>query len=223
MDLGVLSLAFSAGLVTFLSPCAYAMLPAYIGYQLSLSERQRDSPLISMLRGILSGGAVSLGFILVFSVMGALVSAIGVQIGPYLPLVGTGVGILLMILGVLWLTNVKLSFSVSAKVSLRRGYCSLFLFGIAYALASAACAFPVFLMVVFSAVSSGGFLSGVVTFLAYSLGMTSLMVPLAVGVSLSKNLMTLKLGKVLPYIQKVGALILISAGLYLIYLQGWIS
>lgn len=98
----------------------------------------------------------------------------------------------------------------------------IFLFGVGYATASAACAFPVFLMVVFAAMSSGGFLSDVLIFLMYSLGMVVLMVSMAMAVAASKNLVLHRFGRIVPYVRKVGAVILILAGIYLIYLQGWI-
>jgi cytochrome c biogenesis protein CcdA len=77
-------------------------------------------------------------------------------------------------------------------------------------------------MVVFAAVESGGLLSGLLVFLAYSLGMMAVMVPLAMAVSMSKGLMARRFEKAVPYVQKIGAAILIIAGAYLIYHQSWI-
>lgn len=220
VDLALLSLAFGAGLVTFFNPCAYAMLPAYVAYYLG---RHGAGPLSEgILKGAGAGAAVSLGFVAVFLAMGTLVSLAGAQIGPFLPWAAITIGAILIALGFLWLAGVRLSFSISPPAPLKGGPLSFFIFGVGYAIASAACALPVFLMVVFAAVSSGGLLSGLLIFLAYSLGMVVLMVPLAMAVAASKDLALRRFERVVPYVRKIGAAILIIAGAYLIYLQSWI-
>jgi cytochrome c biogenesis protein CcdA len=221
MDYTLLSLAFGAGLVTFFNPCGYAMLPAYLAYHLSRQKRG-TSAIESLVNGAGVGTMVSLGFISVFLATGALVSLVVAQINPYLPWVAVATGGVLIVLGILWLANIKPWFFVSLRAPLTGGYLSFFIFGVGYATASTACAFPVFLMVVFAAVESGGLLSGLLVFLAYSLGMMAVMVPLAMAVSMSKGLMARRFEKAVPYVQKIGAAILIIAGAYLIYHQSWI-
>ena len=222
VDPALLSLAFSAGLITFFNPCAYAMLPAYVAYHFSQRGRETTSISRSLIKGAGTGAAVSLGFISVFLAIGTLVSFAGAQIKPYLPWASVVIGGILIALGILWLANVRLSFFVSPRAPLKGGYLHFFIFGVGYAAASVACALPVFLMVVFAAVSSGGLLSGLLIFLAYSLGMVVVMIPLAMAVSASKDLTLLRFERVMPYVQKIGAVILIIAGVYLIYIQSWI-
>lgn len=223
VDPALLSLAFSAGLLTFFNPCAYAMLPAYIAYHFGQRGRKETSITRSLIKGAGTGAAVSLGFITVFLAIGTLVSLAGSQIKPYLPWASIVIGGILIALGILWLANVRLSFFfVSPRAPLKGGYFYFFIFGIGYATASVACALPVFLMVVFTAVSSGGLLSGLLIFLSYSLGMVVVMIPLAITVSATKNLTMLRFERVMPYVQKIGAVILIIAGVYLIYTQSWI-
>lgn len=110
----------------------------------------------SLVKGVGVGGVVSLGFVSAFLTLGALVSLAGAGIGPYLPWAAIVIGVILIALGILWLADIKLSFFISPRAPLKEGMLSFFIFGIGYAIASAACAFPVFLMVVFVAVSSGG-------------------------------------------------------------------
>jgi len=222
VDPALLSLAFSAGLLTFFNPCAYAMLPAYVAYQFSRRGGASTSITQSLIKGVGIGAAVSLGFITVFLAIGALVSLAGAQIKPYLPWASIVIGGIIIVMGILWLANVRLSFFVSTRAPLKGGYHHFFIFGVGYAAASVACALPVFLMVVFTALSSGGLLSGLLIFLAYSLGMVVVMIPLAVTVSVSKNLALLRFERVMPYVQKISAVILIIAGVYLIYTQSWV-
>ncbi|MCS7131866.1 MAG: sulfite exporter TauE/SafE family protein [Hadesarchaea archaeon] len=220
VDLALIPLAFSAGLVTFFNPCAYAMLPAYVAYHLSRPEAGRAGKAIA--RGLWAGVAVSLGFIAVFLAAGALVSLAGTQIGPFLPWATIAIGGILIVLGSLWLAGARLSFPVSPPAPLRGGPLSFFIFGVGYAIASAACALPVFLMVVLTAIGSGGLSSGLLIFLVYSLGMVAPMVPLAMAVSASKSFASHRFERMTPYLRKAGAAILIIAGVYLIYFQGTI-
>jgi len=223
VDPALLSLAFSAGFLTFFNPCAYAMLPAYIAYQFSQRGSEAATITRSLIKGAGTGAAVSLGFITVFIAIGTLVSLAGAQIKPYLPWASIVIGGIIIALGILWLANIRLSFFfVSPRAPLKGGYFHFFIFGVGYATASVACALPVFLMVVFTALSSGGLLSGLMIFLAYSLGMVVVMIPLAITISATKNLTLLRFERVVPYVQKIGAVILIIAGVYLIYTQSWI-
>lgn len=222
VDPVLLSSAFAAGLVTFFNPCAYAMLPAYISYQFSRGGKIAQSAGWNILRGAGTGLAVSLGFVFVFLALGEIVSFTGIQVSQYLPWGTVVIGMALILLGVLWLANVKMSVSISPRVPKSGGLFSFFIFGAGYAVASAACALPVFLMVVSTAVSSGGFLSGLVIFLAYSLGMIVVMVPTAIAVSASKNLALNRFESVMSNTQKIGAIIMVLAGIYLIYTQKWV-
>lgn len=218
MNLGLLSLAFSAGVVTFFNPCAYAMLPAYISYH--FIRRSKPSSLTkNLLWGVSVGGAVSLGFMAVFLAVGGIVSLVGAQIGPYLPWAAIVVGVALVVLGAFWLMGIRPSLAISPKISLSDGKLPFFGFGVGYAVASMACALPVFLMVMFAAVGSGGFLSGLLIFFIYSLGMVVVMIPLTIAVATSKNLVLRYFERAMPWIHKAGAVILVVAGLYLIFLQ----
>ncbi|MEM3421770.1 MAG: cytochrome c biogenesis protein CcdA [Candidatus Hadarchaeum sp.] len=178
------------------------MLPAYVAYH--FRRRGIISMRKSVAEGASVGAAVSFGFITVFLMTGTLVSLLGVQIGPYSPWAMIAVGEFLIALGLLWLAGVKLSLSVSLPAPLRGGLLSFFIFGVGYAIASTACALPVFLMVVFTAISSGELLSGLLIFLAYSLGMAVLMVPLTIAVSTSKNLILHRFERVIPQVRKIG-------------------
>ncbi len=219
VDFPLLSLAFGAGLITFFSPCAYAMLPAYITYHLSRRETKSGSVYRSYLEGAKVGGAMSLGFMLFLLAVGTIVSFAGVQIGQYLSHAAIVVGVILIVLGVLWLAKVRLSFLVSLRVPIRNGWLSFFAFGIAYAIGSATCALPVFLLVVFAAVISGGIISGLSIFLLYSLGMIVVMIPLSIAVSTSKDLILQRFERILPHVRKIGAVTMIIAGIYLISIQ----
>ncbi len=97
-----LALAFSAGALTTVNPCGFALLPAYIAYALQ-SEGEMTSEVerrawfavwIRAARGGLLGAPLTAGFLLVFSVVGATLVLGGhalVHLFPWLAmLVGAG-------------------------------------------------------------------------------------------------------------------------------------
>ena len=60
--------ALAAGMASAVNPCGFAMLPAYLGLYLGSNANQEQSlsPVRTMGRALLVGGAVSAGFILLF-------------------------------------------------------------------------------------------------------------------------------------------------------------
>ena len=46
MNLSLLVFAFTAGLISFFSPCAFPMLPAYISYYLGIGKEDEENRFI---------------------------------------------------------------------------------------------------------------------------------------------------------------------------------
>ena len=218
VDLALAGLAFSTGALSLFNPCSFAMLPAYISYYLGRSkEKGTKMSLRAGLEGAGFGVAATLGFFTIFAIVGVAVSSVGSGIKPYFPFLSAAVGVILIILGLVWLAGLPMPSLPSLKAPVKGTYFSFYLFGIAYAFAAIACVFPVFLMIVFEALSVGGFLSGLLIFLIYALGMGSMMIIVSVAVALSKDLLVKRFRAVVPYVERVSAVILMIAGAYLIY------
>ncbi|KXA93885.1 hypothetical protein AKJ40_01265 [candidate division MSBL1 archaeon SCGC-AAA259M10] len=214
----IISLAFSAGAASFLNPCSFALLPAYLSFFLGKDEK-RPNPenwTQSILKGLKYGLSATLGFAVVFLTIGFLVSLASVQIKPFLTPFTWLIGILLIILGFFWILNKPFLYlsSISGKIELQRT--SFFLFGAAYALSSLACVFPVFLMLIFSTIQTGAFISGVSVFIAFTLGMGFLMITVSIAMALSKEYLINQFRKVRKYITRISGGILILAGIYLL-------
>lgn len=94
-----------------------------------------------------------------------------------------------------------------------------FLFGLAYALASLSCTLPIFLVVVGSSLALEGAGIGLTMFLGYSLGMGAVLIALTVSAALFKGVVARWLRRVLPYIERASAALLVIAGGYLVYYQ----
>ena len=203
--------AFTAGFLALFSPCAFPLLPGYVSYYLGAR-----APLARALKG---GGVCALGVILVFVSIGVTVSYLGRLASRFIPAFEGIAGATLIFLGVAMLLGVKrLSFTVPVEASREEGFKGLFVYGVLYGLAGTGCSAPIFLSMVFYAMASGGLLEGVTVFTAYALGIALPLMAVTVLTAKAKRLLIEKMYRVMPMIQKIGGILLIIIGLYLIYI-----
>lgn len=217
--------AFGAGIVAAVNPCGFAMLPAYLSLYLGNQEAgyEKRSSLGRMLRALLIGSVVSLGFVLLFGLAGVIVAAGGSAILATMPWVGIAIGAGLILMGVWILAGKTLYTGFFERVAecvgdpkdiSVRGF---FLFGLAYGLASLSCTLPVFLAVMGGSLAVGSFASGAGRFASYGLGMTSVLIILTLALALFKSGVVNRLRSVVPYVQIISAILLVVAGGYIIY------
>lgn len=225
IGLGLPIIALLAGILSFFSPCAFPLLPAYIGYYLNLSKereggRGKKKPVTE---GLIKGVQPALGILVFYIFIGIFIILAGNTIKSYIPLFEPVVGVILIVLGVLMIAEIsifsKLSSRVTGKLSKLSGGArfDLFLYGIVYGAAAAGCTMPVFLSIILIAISTGGFLLGLSLFLLYVLGMMSLMMFITLLIALSADAFIKKLRNLTPYVEKAGGVLLIIAGVFIIY------
>ncbi len=169
----LLATAFTAGLVSTVNPCGFAMLPAYLGFFLGKGATTSQALRV--------GGIVSLGFLLVFGVAGAVVAAgvtILAQVVPWLAIV---VGVGLIGGGVYFLNGRYLMVRLPALRG-RKGSdaWSLFVFGVSYAVASLSCTIGAFLALVGVTFTQASFGGALLAFLVYGLGMSLVLVAVTI-------------------------------------------
>lgn len=223
MRLPDLAFAFSAGMLATINPCGFALLPAFIAYYLGTGEVGFDGQprLRRAVEGLTLGLLVTLGFLAVFVGVGAIISAGGRWLVRVVPGLAVAVGLILVLLGLWLLSGRSLYLNIAAPQPdlRRRGVRSLFLFGVAYAVASLGCTLPVFLLVVGSALTAGGLLPGLIQFISYAAGMGIVLMAVSIGAAAFKGAVVARLRLLLPYVTRLSALLLILAGGYLIYRQ----
>ncbi len=215
--------AFTAGVAAAFNPCGAAMFPAYVGYQLDTATVEQH-PIASGARGVIMGLAVTAGFLVVFGGVGLILALGGRLIGKFLPFLGLGVGIAIMALG-LWLiiSRRKIGIMAAGRVDLGggKGIRQVFLFGIAYAIASLSCALPIYLaavgIVIGQTLSAATFVDTVLASVTYGIGMGSILMAATLGVVFFKEIVQKGMRKIFPLIEPIGNLAMVGAGAYLIY------
>lgn len=222
--------AFGAGMVSAVNPCGFAMLPVYLTLYLGAEESQfrQKSVSLRLVKAFWVALVVTAGFALLFGVVGAIVSAGGAFLMGIMPWLAVVVGLGLFCLGAWMLLGNTLSshffLAAAGKISDPRKMSILgfFLFGVAFGATSLSCTLPIFLLVVGSSITAGDFSGGLLHFVSYIVGMGSVMLVLTLGIAVVKEGVVVgTLRKILPYVQKISALLLLVAGAYIVYY--WLS
>jgi cytochrome c-type biogenesis protein len=201
MDLGNLGLnpygiglSALAGLLSFLSPCVLALVPAYIsylgGHSVSADGTVVENRWITFSHGL----AFVFGFSLVFVLLGAAASALGVllyDVRTWLARIG---GIVVIIFGLHTMGVISIPFldydtrrEVQPNPTL--GYVSSALMGIFFSAGWAPCVGPVLGAVLTLALNSARVTEGIVLLTAYSIGLAVPFLLAALGIGRVAELM----------------------------------
>ena len=171
--------AFSAGLLSFISPCVLPLVPSYLSYITGLSvenlakveERERFKSAI-MVNAIL----FIAGFSTVFIAFGASASLIGQVLYEYQDIIRKIGGILIIIFGLYLLGILKLNILMTERrlvhfESRPVGYLGSFLIGTAFAAGWTPCVGPVLGTILAYASTTESMSGGVMLLSAYSFGL----------------------------------------------------
>jgi cytochrome c-type biogenesis protein len=204
---GALAFAASAGVATFFAPCAFPLLPGYVGYY--LSENDGDTGMLAP-AGAAAGGALS-----ALAVVALLVLAVGQPVKTALPVLEPIIGVGLIAFGIATLINrgPELRVPLPERPASVTGFG---VFGAVYAVAAAGCVVPLLFGVVTQALALPAHSSALVL-AVYALGVT---LPL-VGVTLLAGVgidSWRSLGAYSRRVQQVAAVVMIVAGGGQIYL-----
>ncbi|MDA0798966.1 MAG: cytochrome c biogenesis protein CcdA [Chloroflexi bacterium] len=220
-----LGFAFSAGMVSSVNPCGFAMLPAYLGLYLGDSGNDGDERGIAsrLQRAVLVGTTVTAGFVVMFAIVGVPIGLGARGIVSAFPWVGLSIGVLLAIVGTYILSGGNLYNNFAMRLSARMGNANnnsirgYFTFGLAYGTASLSCTLPIFLAVIGGTFTADTFLDTLLQFLLYGFGMGTVILLLTVGMAVARGAMVGSLRRVLPYVGTISAVMLLVSGAFIVY------
>lgn len=221
-----LAFPFSLGLVAAFNPCGFAMLPVYVSFFLGSKEgEQQTSSLRNFTRALTVSAVLTAGFIAVFGAFGLVTSSLLSRgsILKYTPYITVALGVLLVPLAVAMLFGYELKFSTPRiqRGGESKGLVSMFLFGVSYATVSLGCTVGLFISSVANVFTRSSFLDGLAVFIAYALGMGSVIATLTIALALSKNSVAKNMRKMLPWVNRISAVLMLLAGLYLAIFGYW--
>lgn len=217
MDFLVFS--FLQGLMAFLAPCAVAMLPAYIMAYISRGSATPSTG-EKLKRGIKLAAFSILGILIIYGAASLMISLAGQLLKDYMKYVTLFMGVGLLILALLMFFGKQISFSLNFnEPNTQNEAKEAFYFGLAYAIGALGCLFPLFLVVTTQALAAENALLGVTYILAYFLGISSMMILVISLATFAKEFLVKNLRRVLPYMERLTAIMLFIAGLYIINYQ----
>ena len=214
-----IGLAFIAGLASFLSPCVFSLVPAYLGYLGGRSAAAAQSSGSIRWTTFSHGLAFVAGFSMVFILLGVATSALGsllYDMSTWLARIG---GVVVIIFGI-HLTGLYripfLEYDLRPQTVPDRkwGYLSSGLMGVFFSAGWAPCVGPILGAILTISLSGGSIAKGVQLLAAYSAGMAIPFLIAATQISLVTNLIR-RHGKLMHYIEVAMGVILILVGILL--------
>lgn len=214
---GPFALAITAGMVATVNPCGFALLPAYLGAFVGLQDRPNRLGAVG--RALAVATVVTAGFVTVFGLLGIVFSGVLEEVQQYAPWFTIVLGIVVVGLGVYLLSGRELVLSLP---KLDRGgkdgtLPSMYVFGISYAVASLSCAIAPFLVVTSSASNADNFVSRVLTFALYGVGMGLVIGVLTVALAMARSSVVARFRELMPAVNRVAGALMIVTGAYVAY------
>ena len=213
--LGLL-VAFSAGLLSFLSPCVLPLVPSYVTFITGMSledvQRTRRTAMVHALLFVL-------GFTLIFLALGAGATVLGSVLRVYRDWIARIGGVMVIVFG-LYLLG---AFNVGAFARERRvhladkpvGYLGTVLVGIAFGAGWTPCIGPILGGILTYTMSSADLGRGMQLLGAYSLGLA---VPFLLAAALVQRFLAVsaRLKRHLLWVSRASGVLLIAVGLLMV-------
>lgn len=215
-----LGLAFLAGLASFLSPCVFSLVPAYIGYLggrtvASAQEDYRANRWTAFSHGL----AFVLGFSVVFILLGVAASALGSLLYNAREWIAKIGGIVVVIFGLHMTGIIRIPFleydlRPQSTPNRQRGYVASALMGVFFSAGWSPCVGPVLGAILTLAINGGSISQGVSLLTAYSIGLAIPFLVAALGIGWVTTILR-RYGKVMRYIEIGMGIVLIIVGIML--------
>jgi len=214
-----LGLSFLAGLASFLSPCVFSLVPAYVGYLGGRAAGGEVSGGGSRWTTFSHGLAFVLGFSFVFVLLGVATSAFGsllYDLRFILAKVGGAVVIIfgLHMIGVFRIPFLEYDTRVQELPDPKWGYLSSALLGIFFSAGWSPCVGPVLGAILTLALNGGSVSQGASLLSAYSAGLAIPFLVAALGVGWVTTTLR-KYGKVMRYVEIGMGVLLVVIGIML--------
>lgn len=211
---GNFAYSFMLGVLAAVNPCGFVLLPAYLAYFLGIDSSQDERAPLS--RAIKVSVVVSSGFLLVFLVIGTISRLFTQWIEMNAKYAGFVVGLGMIGFGAAMLLGWKPSFA-TPNLAVRRDHSmrAMFLFGVAYAVASIGCTIGFLTTAILGSISVHGFASGVLSIVLYGLGMALLVTTVTICVAFARTGLVKVLKRGLPYADRAAGVFILLTGAYL--------
>lgn len=171
-------IAFTAGLLSFASPCVLPLVPSYVTYITGVSFKElTDVETRSRLRWVTIFHSLFFiaGFSLVFILMGASATYLGQLLAQYQYWIMKGGGVLIILLGIHFTGIINIPFlQIEKRFEMKTkplGYIGSLLVGVAFAAGWTPCIGPILSTILIYVSTSKSFSTGILLLTYYSIGL----------------------------------------------------
>ena len=203
------------GMLAAVNPCGFVLLPAYLVSYLSVDDS--SGPALRVRRSLVVGSSVSVGFLAVFIVVGAVSRLFTGWLATNAKYAALVIGLGLMVVGVRMLSGWRPKLWVPSLSGSARGASTrnMVLFGVVYAVASIGCTIGLLTTAILGSFSRDGALSGVLSVGLYGLGMGLFVVALTTSLAFAKNALVRGGRGVMKVMDRVSSVLVLLTGVYL--------
>lgn len=215
-----LATSFAAGLIATINPCGFVLLPTYLVYFLgmeNLRSSEHRTEQASTLRAVKVSLAVSAGFMSIFLAIGAITKLSTNWFVDNAQWVALVIGVGLFALGVATLFGYRLPFTTPRLDVGRRDRStrSMYVFGVAYAVASIGCTIGPFTGTVLGSFSTRGLRTGITAIALYGIGMALVVTALTVTLAFANTALLRVLRRGMTWVEQAAGVLLVLTGVYL--------
>jgi cytochrome c-type biogenesis protein len=214
-----LSLSFIRGMLAAVNPCGFVLLPTYLLYFLGLSSTEQERQRATLGRALVVSAAVSAGFLAVFIVIGSIAEFFTSWVVANAKYLTGIIGLVFVVLGAAMLFGYRPPINTPKLDAGGRDRTvrSMFVYGVAYAIASIGCTLPLFLSTLFGTARRSGYAAGVANVIAYGMGMALLITALTVTLAVANTGLLRVLRSSTQYVEMIAGAFVLLSGLYLVW------
>ena len=223
-----LLVAFSAGVLSFLSPCVLPLVPSYIGFLTGMTANEVNSRRhLAVVHALLFVA----GFSLIFILLGASATALGKALNYYKEWIQRIGGVLIILFGLVCLDVIKFGFLQQEKRFHLKdkpvGFLGSALVGIAFGAGWTPCIGPILGSVLGLAATEADLSRGVLLLSFYSAGLALPFILAALALDRFFSWFQ-KFRRYLPWVLRVSGVLLILVGVLMVTggftrLAGWLN
>ena len=206
-------LTFLEGIASFISPCLLPMVPIYISYFIGEDENNNK-------KAILNSIGFVVGFTTIFLILSIFASQLGAVLSTNIRYIKIFFGIVIILFGLNYMGLLNLKFLNKSKVKSMNtknfNFFKAILFGILFSVSWTPCIGTFLSSALLLIARAQDMLKGIILMLLYSIGLGIPFIISAILIEKLKNIFDF-IKKHYDVIKKVSGVILIGAGLYMIF------
>lgn len=215
-----MGLAFFAGLASFLSPCVFALVPAYVGYLggrsiAAAGDESKSNTWVTLSHGF----AFVLGFSVVFILLGLFFASLGSLLFDFTQVLVRIGGVVVIVfglhmIGILRIPFLEVDLRPQSDPDRKRGYMSSALMGVFFSAGWSPCVGPVLGTILTLALNGGSVAQGGLLLGAYSAGLAIPFLLAATQIGWVTHILR-RYGKLMLYAERVMGAVMVVIGAFL--------